>query len=149
MSGQDDVPKRNFEEQLFDFLDEEEPNSLDCIKEELRECGIDVETQMAWVKQYVEGQLTSLSKERLHQAASARNLILKKLAEFRAKGIMNARELLENLKSTANAGGAGNDLALQAQFSKLEDPTEDDLLTIVEEWLELGELDQEETPPDQ
>ena len=128
-----------FESRLFQFMEEDPPATIEDLKAELENSGIDPEVEVTWVNQYVSEQLAEMSRSQIRAAATKRQGVLKKLADLKEKSSAVVAKMIERLESE---GEAQLD-AFQAAYSKLEGPTEEDLKSMLEDWIELGYLEQE------
>lgn len=143
MSKQDNKSSGDFASNLFDFLEEEEtPGNLAQIKEELLASGIEPEAETRWVNQYVSEQLRTLKAKRIQAASEARTSVLDRLAALRARGSAGVTVMVDRLLSQLQSGQLQGLEAMQAQFSKLENPTEDDLRSLLADWVEMDKWDE-------
>jgi len=125
----------DFEPRLFRFLEEDPPETTEELKAELENSGIDPETEVTWVTEYVSSRLAALSRAQIRAASHERTNLLQKLATLKEKCSVAVAEMIEGLES----GGEVQLDAFQAAYSKLEDPTEEDLQSMLEDWIELGQ----------
>lgn len=129
----------DFRSRLFHFLEEDPPVTTDELKAELENSGIDPEAEVAWVREYVSDQLATMSRKQIRAASDDRQSLLQRLAAFKEKGSAVVAQMIERLES----GGEVQLDAFQAAYSKLENPTEDDLRSMLEDWVELSQWDNE------
>ena len=113
------------------------PSSLAELKEELKASDIDPDAETAWVKGYVGEQLRILKAKRIQAASEARTGLLDRLGALRARGSATASAAVDQLLEQVRSGRLQSLESLQAQFSKLENPTEDDLRSLLADWVEM------------
>jgi len=129
----------DFEPRLFRFLEEDPPETTEELKAQLENSGIDPEAEVAWVTEYVSSQFAALSCAQIRAASHERTTLLEKLATLKEKSSVVVAKMIERLES----GGEVQLDAFQAAYSKLEDPTEEDLRSMLEDWVELGQWDED------
>ncbi|GMV90909.1 MAG: hypothetical protein AMXMBFR82_06870 [Candidatus Hydrogenedentota bacterium] len=138
MSNQDGKSSRDFASNLFEFLEEEETlGSLADLKEELQASGIDPEVETRWATEYAGEQIRMLKTRRIQAASETRNALLNQLKTLRTRGSAGVVAVVDRLLSQFQCGQLQGLEAIQAQFSKLENPTEADLRSLLEDWVEI------------
>jgi hypothetical protein len=137
MSNQDSKSSRDFASNLFEFLEEEMRGSLTELKEELQASGIDPETETRWINQYVGEQVRVLKARRIQAASEARTSLLDQIRTLKARGSAGLATIVDQLLGQIESGQFQGLEAMQAQFSKLENPTEADLRSLLEDWVEI------------
>lgn len=132
-----DLPT-DFESRLFRFLEDDPPATIEELKAELENSGIDPEAEVNWVTEYVFEQLATMSRDQIRAAADERQSLLERLANLKGKSSAAVAKIIEKLES----GGETQLGAFQAAYSKLEDATEEDLRSMLEDWVELGQWEE-------
>lgn len=150
MGKQDNKAPKGFASNLFDFLEEEDTSSsLAELKNELRARGIDPDAETAWVSSYVGEQLRTLKAKRIRAASDARTGLLDRLKVLRAHGSAVVSAAVDQLLEQLQSGRLQGLEALQAQFSKLENPTEDDLRGLLTDWVEMEKWGDDAATPEE
>ncbi len=75
----------DFESRLFQFIEEDRPATIEELKVELKNSGIDPEVEVTWINQYVSEQLAEMSRNQIRAAATKRQGVLNKLADLKEK----------------------------------------------------------------
>lgn len=137
--------RKSFAERLFSFLDEEMPADTEDMRHDLESAGIDVAAEVDWVQTYVGKQLDAMKDQYLRDASSSQKRLMKRLVSARKNADETRKSKIDGLMSALRGGGEAKYLELQTQFSKLEKLTEDDLVSMLEDMVELDDWDNEET----
>ena len=140
MPDKRDNDSQQFAERFFSFL-EDDVEDLDSIREELRDASIDPDEEVAWVTSYVDNQLVEMNKQLMQDAANARKHALSNIHKSSPKWIKRVGDLLAAIKSGTLFEMGGQVLELQGNFSKLENPTDEDLQRLVEDFVDLERLE--------
>lgn len=142
MSKHDKKSSGDFASNLFNFLEEEETQeNLAGLKDELHTSGIDPDTETQWVNEYVTNQIRMMKEGRIQAASEARTTVLDRLKSLKRRGSGELTALVDRLFDQIQSGQLQGLEAMRAQFSKLENPTEEDLRSLLADWVEMDKWD--------
>jgi hypothetical protein len=141
MSDKKKDPNERFLSNLHSFFESDFGEPIEVQMQELKAAGIDPEREVSWVNQFVASKVRDISQKNLERARTKRSTTLARLAELGEANRDRLEEMIDELRS--KLAGQRSDLAeFQSAYNKLENPTEEDLRSILKDWVELAEWEE-------